>query len=51
MPFTDGVLDTVASLSAWVTRYLTLAVVGVQDARSIDLCTPSTSTVGAPTIK
>ncbi len=30
MPLTDGAPEAVESLSAWITRYLTLAVVGVR---------------------
>jgi integrase len=36
VPFTDGLPETVESLSTWVTRYLTLAVVGVRSEEVAD---------------
>jgi hypothetical protein len=36
VPFTRAAPDSVESLSAWVTRYLTLAVVGVRSGEVAD---------------
>jgi site-specific recombinase XerD len=36
VPFAGGVLEAVESLSAWITRYLTLAVVGVRSEEVAD---------------
>jgi hypothetical protein len=36
VPFAGAVPDTVENLSAWVTRYLTLAVVGVRSEEVAD---------------
>ena len=36
MPFTGGTPEAVETLSGWVTRYLTLAVVGVRSEEVAD---------------